>query len=196
MQDLLFETAHSFTKKWEGSFSDDPADRGGITNHGVSLVFLRQFSSGNRTFLQELGIVLPISAHSIRALTKAQAKAIFYKAFWLPLGIMPPLPQAVATFLYDCAVNHGKGAAVRMAQRACNDVLGKPVLAIDGLLGAQSRAALRLCDARMVLQLCAQRRAFFQRIADRDNTQKRFLAGWLNRCNDLEKTMLSQLEGA
>ena len=36
-----FAKAHAFTARWEGGFTDHPADPGGVTNHGVSLRFLR-----------------------------------------------------------------------------------------------------------------------------------------------------------
>jgi lysozyme family protein len=39
-----FDTCPAFTLKGEGRYSDDPADQGGATNMGITLVTYRQWS--------------------------------------------------------------------------------------------------------------------------------------------------------
>jgi len=50
-----------------------------ITNHGVSLEFLREFAKkqSNLDFLDRIGVLLPVTPNTIRNLAPDQAKAIF-----------------------------------------------------------------------------------------------------------------------
>lgn len=184
-----FETAYEFTKKWEGGLDDDPVDAGGITNYGVSIKFLKDCERLDSTKLLVLGIKLPVSRESIKSLRLDQARDLFRWRFWdTPNFDYYDTPLAVT--LFDCAVNHGTSRAIRLAQKAFNaistDLGGK--LAVDGIQGPLTKAALNSLPATsLATRIILERKAFYQAIVDSRPSQKKFLKGWLNRANDLER---------
>lgn len=179
-----FELAHAFMSKWEGGLVDHPADPGGITNFGISIVFLRTFAAKYPDFVRGLDVILPISPDSIRKLTRQQAKLIYRVAFWdeQKLDDMPKLP-AIAHF--DLSVNAGSRQATLITQR----VVGSPA---DGLIGPNTRQAVRdACkkfgELPTVNEMLKARETFYRNLAENKPSSKVFLKGWLNRTNDLKK---------
>ncbi len=191
----MFETANTFTAKWEGGYVNHPNDPGGATNYGVSL-----------RWLKDDGIDVDgdgkITLADIRALTPALAAALFRKHFWdrLTLDNLPPL-AAIAT--YDAAVNTGRGQAVKFLQRACN-ALSRDLyqsLAEDGAIGPKTIARvteLSGLDAKLALLCVDMREAFHRQLADNSpypdgRDYRPFLSGWLNRTRNLA-SYVSSLE--
>ena len=193
--DSVFDRAHAFTAKWEGGFSDHPADAGGVTMHGASLAFVRDLAdtpAGN-TLLRRLGVRLPVTAASVRALTAQQAAALFRHAFWDRLRL-DGLPLRPACVLYDAAVNCGPRQAVVLAQRGYNRCVGPygVKLEVDGLLGPHTRAALAADTDTIVRAMLKERRAFYRQLASDKPSQAVFLKGWLNRVDALETALLKE----
>lgn len=187
-----FSKAHAFTAKWEGGLSDHPSDRGGITKYGVSIKFLQGLAAEQlgRDVLDRMSIRLPITAETVRSLTRDQAEALFRWEFWTPLR-MDALPQRSATLLYDMSVNHGAKRAVILAQRGYNACVGPygKKLEEDGILGPQTRAALTHDTDAIASAIINARRDFYRAIVAQDATQNAHLKGWLNRADDLARTL-------
>lgn len=117
--------------KREGGYVNDPNDRGGETNFGVTVAVARENGY----------------AGSMRAMTRDQAKAIYRAKYWAKPGLyhIAPLSLPVAEELFDTGVNMGTGTAAIFFQRALNALnrQGKdyPDIAVDGGIGpATSRA--------------------------------------------------------
>ena len=149
----------------EGKFQADYHDRGNWTS-GV-------IGQGNLK-----GTKYGISAMSypnldIRNLTLEQAKDIYYRDFWKRVH-GEELHDAIAYQLFDAAINHGIGNAIRMLQRAVD-------VADDGRVGPLTLGAVRKTDVNDVLmKFNAQRIRFFTRIS----TFNRYGRGWMNRVAD------------
>lgn len=185
-----FDVSYRFVAKWEGGFDDDPVDRGGVTNFGVSIEFLKDCQMVDSYQLRALGIITPVCRDSIVKLTQAQAKALFKWRFWDALHL-DDYPTPLSVVLCDCAVNHGRSRAVKLAQKGYNAINPSIYsLAVDGILGPLTSKALRDCAESSLQPLCeaiiAERRAFYRAIVDSNPSQKRFLRGWMNRVADLE----------
>ena len=186
-----FDIAQEFTARWEGDLSDDAADRGGLTHWGVSLAFLTDFARDavNRAWLQNLGVhPLPVTRSTIRNLGTAQARAIFRREFWTPLNL-DDMPVQMGVLLYDAGVNSGRAQSVKLAQRGYNAcvVHGVP-LAVDGVLGPLTRAALTRDNTQPVRQaIITARENFYKEIVRKKPSQDVFLDGWLNRVADLRR---------
>jgi len=184
-----FEIANKFTKAAEGGLSDVPEDRGGITNHGVSLVFLRglaEESQANRETLHRMQIRLPITREVIKTLTPDQATTLFRWQFWNLLHLDDGMPLRMACLIYDAAVNHGRAWGVKLAQRGYNASNPGPWLAEDGILGPLTRRALSTSDTPAVHEaILKARRAYYEAIIARDSSQERFRRGWMNRIDNL-----------
>lgn len=96
-----FNQALDFVLQREGGLSNDPVDRGGVTNFGISQ-----------------------RAHpevDVTKLTKDDAAKIYKQQYWDPIGAgtLPPEMRAVAL---DTAVQHGVPAAKQMIENSGGDV--------------------------------------------------------------------------
>ena len=187
-----FERCMDFVFEHEGVLSDDKNDKGGLTKYGVSMAYLQDLAKRKPSLLMEILGTKDITRRVVREITKTQASLIFKWTFWTPYQL-DELPLATAFMLYDMNVNHGPGNSIRIAQKGCNRLpsLVAPLLIVDGKLGPKTRSALRLCACASGIHAIAnERKAFYQRIVDRDGSQRVFLRGWNNRANDMESTAL------
>ena len=176
-----FMKAHRFTAKWEGGLADHPDDPGGVTNHGVSLRWLRARGAG----IGDIDGDGDIDADDVRALTPKEAAALFKREFWDPCRL-DGLPQLVATCHYDCMVNAGPTQAARIAQRACSGLGIR--LVMDGVFGERTRAALKAYSSpRLANAMLDARIRFYRRLVDKRPELAVFKAGWLNRVADLRR---------
>lgn len=220
--DSDFKCAQQFTAQWEGGLGEHPADPGGITNHGLSLRWLRELAQeecrkqahtcdGSNAFDSKHSHSLSgldfdsdgdVDADDIRACTKVQAAQLFKKHFW-DATKCSKLPLALAVVLYDGAVNMGAPRSVRQLQQAMNMVADTHIehslsIAEDGINGPKSQelaAALALgnLDFYTARQAVRLREKFYRELVQRRADLKPFLKGWQNRCTAL-LNYLAQLE--
>lgn len=158
--------------KWEGGFVDDPLDRGGATNKGVTI------STWRRCGYDKDGDG-DIDVDDLRLLTKDDVLNRVLKPHYWDRWIADRINnQSVANILVDWV--WGSGAhGIRIPQR----MLG---LDDDGIVGPKTLAAVNSADSSSLFKLIrTERREFLYRIVERDATQKRFINGWLNRLNGL-----------
>ena len=190
-----FDECQNFVLRWEGGLTDDAADSGGLTNFGVSMAYLQDLARAEPAFVRSVLGSAVVTRSTIRSLTKAQAAALFRHSFWEPPRC-GELPRAVALCVYDMSVNHGRGNAGRIVQRACNAALeGLTPLAVDGAIGPLTRARLqRMETAAGIRSIAERRRLFYKAIVASKPSQKVFLRGWLNRADAMEKQALAWLE--
>lgn len=123
---LEFNIAFDRVIGHEGQFQKSPGDRGNWTGGQVRKGILK-------------GTKFGISAMTypnldIENLTLEQAKAIYYKDWWVKLG-MDLFKPALSYQMFDAAINHGMWNATKMLQRAVgvND---------DGIIGPITRKAV------------------------------------------------------
>jgi len=147
----------------EGKFTDNPQDLGNWTSGRVGIGELKGTKYG-------------IAAHSypyldIKNLTLQQAKDIYKRDYWDILGNAHP---AIKFQMFDAAVNHGYGNAIRFLQRAVK-------VADDGQWGRISQAALDAMDHNdVLLRFVAYRLRFWASLRSFDA----FGRGWTNRGAD------------
>lgn len=113
-----FKRAVTEVLRHEGGYVNDPADRGGETNFGIS----------KRSY----------PALDIKALTRDDAVALYHRDYWAPLKC-DEMPYAVALALFDCAVNQGAGIAPKLLQRAAG-------VKTDGVIGRETLRAVSGAD--------------------------------------------------
>jgi lysozyme family protein len=132
----------------EGGYVNDPRDPGGETKYGIS----------KRSY----------PTLDIANLTRDDAKAIYLRDFWEPLG---DAPAAVKFQVFDFAVNSGISTAIRKLQSAIG-------VADDGHWGPVSAAKLASVPVPVVLMLfVAERLDFWRKLT----TWPNFGAGWAGR---------------
>ncbi len=161
----------------EGGFVDDPDDRGGATNWGVT-------QKVYETFREE-----KCTVEDIKNMTREDAIEIYYEMFWLP-SRAEELPKEVRETYFDMVVNHGQGGAVKILQQACNNKR-KPEnrIAVDGGIGPNTiKAAATLQD----WELKVERSGFYWNLVfdgskyTQRTTQVKFIRGWIRRCFNLK----------
>ena len=149
----------------EAGFSEDERDPGNWT--------------GGRPGVGELkGTKFGIAANTypdidIKNLTLDQAKAIYYRDWWLKVGA-DEIDAAIVFQLWDFAVNAGMGTAKRALQRAVR-------VADDGAIGSRTLAAIKAMSVPDVLmRFNAQRLRHYTSLS----TWPTYGKGWTNRVAD------------
>lgn len=138
----------------EGGYVNHPDDPGGETNWGIT----------KRT-AREVGYV-----GDMRDLSRQQAKQIYKEAYW-QRARCEELDGAIAFQVFDAAVNHGIGNAIRFLQRAAG-------VADDGAVGPVTMAAVQAMSVTDVLaRFNAARLDFYTKLS----TWPSFGKGWVRR---------------
>lgn len=170
-----FQKWIEFILKWECEYSkngnilieDVHGDAGGTTFAGIDKRSHPNFNYSNP------------SAHEVAR--------IYHDEYWMPakadaLGF--PVGEVVANY----AVNMGLRPAVKMLQTAINILPGRGDTVVDGVIGPQTIHAAQEEDGNKLADMIedeADER--YRNIVAARPSQRKFLQGWLNRNNALEK---------
>ena len=138
-----FEEAIKVVLRHEGGWVDDPADRGGETNFGISTLIIAREGITNEFLGMPPG---PRAPGWLKKLTLEGAVRVYRQLFWDRYGYAGINDLVVATKVFDCAVNCGPARSHAMAQRAAN-LCGAPC-DVDGLLGPESMKAINASPPR------------------------------------------------
>jgi lysozyme family protein len=149
-----FDIAFDRLIKNEGGYVNDPRDPGGETNWGIS----------KRSY-PDL---------DIRHLTREQAKAIYWRDFWIA-GNMAVLGKAIGFQVFDMAVNGGIQTALRLLQRAVD-------VAEDGHIGPRTmKAVLDMSVTDVIMRYVAHELKYKTKLSTWPVHGK----GWANRAADV-----------
>lgn len=157
---MNFDTCFDRLINNEGGYVNNPADPGGETNWGITWPTLNQ----------AIGMGLVPTGTTIAKLTRDQSRAIYQKLFWQNAG-MDYFAPPVAFQVFDAAVNHGIGNAVRLLQRAV-------AVVDDGVVGPVTVTAVLERSVTDVLMLFLAERIDFW---TKSIKWKDFGRGWARR---------------
>lgn len=144
----------------EGGWSDDPTDPGGRTRWGIS----------QRSYPDV----------DVENLTREAAIAIYRRDWWDRYGYGAIVDQALATKIFDLAVNVGAKRAHMLLQQALR--AAGATVRVDGVLGPATIAAIAAVKPGELLAALRSEAAGFYRILElRSPPLGRFINGWLNR---------------
>jgi lysozyme family protein len=122
----------------------------------------------------------------IAGLTLDQATEIYRLGEWAHCRC-DDLPRGVDSVVFDCAVNMGMQRAGLLLQRALRAQAGVK-LAVDGEIGQGTvDAASTVPPWALVARMLDARRDVYGDIVMHHPGDGKFLRGWLNRVDDLEK---------
>jgi len=154
----------------EGLFSNDPIDRGGPTNMGITLSTWRKIGYDKDGDSD-------IDIDDIRLLKPEDAMLVLEKCYWDRWLASEIKNQKVADILVDWLWCSGKWGII-IPQR----ILGVPA---DGIVGQVTlKAVNRANPYQFLIQIYNSRVAFIMNIIKKDPSQSRFERGWFNRLND------------
>lgn len=167
-----FYHALSFVLAREGGYVNDPTDKGGETNLGIS--DKRDGVSDGLTDVDGDG--KPDTR--IKDLTKEQAGQIYYRDYWYP-AYCTDWPDGISLFMFDAAVQHGAKKAIQLLQEAVG-------VSADGIVGPKTTKAVIGADAELLLNRCFLRRSrYYASIIKSNPVQGKYLNGWFNRLDEL-----------
>ena len=158
----------------EGGFVDDPDDRGGATNWGVTQAVWEDFLEDEFT------------SEDVRNFSREQAIELYREEFWKP-SQADKLPEEIREFYFDMCVNHGQRNAVKILQTAVNVKGGS--LVVDGGIGPNTINAsenLSLSDVQIERSGFYWNLVFVGSFYGKRNRQQKFIRGWIRRCFNLK----------
>ena len=175
----------------EGTLSNNPSDKGGLTYKGISRV--KHSSWPGWIIIDELLASSSCkSNHDIledSSLLQNLVTIFYHEEFWITIRGDQLPSQTIADELFESSINLGVQAAAENLQRAIN-LLNRnnrlyPDIAVDGILGSQTLATLNKCISVNGEKLIYNLLNFYQakhyiEIMERDHTQEIFI-GWFNR---------------
>ena len=144
----------------EGGYVNDPHDRGGETNFGITKKFYPDVD--------------------IKNLTKEQAKHIYHTDYWRR-GKCDEIPSKLRHIYFDMLVNFGKRGAVKVLQKAAN-AKNKDKIDVDGGLGQATLNAIQNLELERVR---AYRVLRFANLVIKKPEQERFWFGWYRRATEV-----------
>lgn len=148
---------------FEGGYSNDPRDPGGMTNLGVTKRVWEEW------------VKRPVDEAEMRSLTHADVTPLYKAKYWDAVH-GDDLPSGVDYAVFDIAVNMGVERACTLLQEACG-------VKVDGHLGPVTLADCRAANPLDLIEKISDlRQAFYQRL----ETFPVFGKGWTRRVNDAE----------
>lgn len=181
-----------FILRWEGGFVNDPTDRGGATNKGVTITTWRQVGydkDGDGD----------IDVNDLKLLTNEDVRdRVLVPHYWNRWKADTINDQKIANILVDWVWASGSHG-IKIPQR----LLG---VNVDGIVGPKTIEAVNFADPKsLFLAIYDERVKFINNIVERSvseyekkigrkatetellkYTQKRFRKGWLNRLSELK----------
>lgn len=181
-----------FILRWEGGFVNDPTDRGGATNKGVTITTWRQVGydkDGDGD----------IDVDDLKLLTNEDVRdRVLVPHYWNRWKADTINDQKIANILVDWVWASGLHG-IKIPQR----LLG---VNVDGIVGPKTIEAVNFADPKsLFLAIYDERVKFINNIVERSvseyekkigrkatetellkYTQKRFRKGWLNRLSELK----------
>ena len=168
----------------EGGFSDHPNDKGGATNHGISLRYALgiglDLNGDGETDKDDIALVTPEEA------------AVLYKQDFFYGPRIHLLPECLHAQMFDISVNSGGFRAIQLLQKALNGANLPAIiepLVVDGRMGPKTRreaeAFVRDLGCKAVNNFLVYERIwFYQRIILNDPTQGVMREGWMKRAKE------------
>ena len=155
----------------EGGYVNDPADRGGATNHGVTQATYDRFRDARN-----------LAHRPVREITMIEVADVYRIDYW-DVCRCDDLPIPLDLVVFESAVQHGAGRAVKWLQQVIGTVP-------DGQCGPKTLYAVH--DRALKHQLpdvidgyLDIRAAYYAKIIANDPSQRKFRNGWENRMNAL-----------
>lgn len=170
--ETAFEKAMKYSLKNEGGWAHVSGDHGGATKFGITIGTLRRWRKA------------PVSVQDVRDLTESEAEDIYKAWYWDTLDLDFVNNDAVAIALFDIGIVRGVGIPPKYAQKVCN-VLGHPCT-VDGHIGPKTVSAINACNpGEFIRHYAGYVEAGFRSIVEHNQSQAKFLKGWVNRAQRL-----------
>ena len=164
----MFSQAFKFTLAREGGYSNNPADSGGATNHGIT-----QHTYDH--WLKEQNL----PSQNVEDIPWESVDAIYKEEYW-DKNKCDALTPKIGIALFDWSVTSGNYAAIYLQQ-----LLG---VMQDGQVGPQTIQAVSHHNEEELLESYLKvREEYYEKLAVKRPKDQVFLKGWLNRVQQLRE---------
>lgn len=175
ISDADYTKALQFVLRWEGGYSNHPSDKGGETNFGITHATYDIYRKSKG-----------LAKRSVRLISMDEVKDIYKNSYWIPSGCELLRPKLAAVH-FDWAINHGVKGAIKTLQRLVR-------VQEDGIIGDMTKTAItktlaNFADKTLATDYCLIRQQKYNAFIAHDSSQGVFKDGWMNRLNDLRKTI-------
>ena len=162
-----------FILSWEGGYVNDPVDKGGATNMGVTIATWRKVGydkDGDGD----------IDVDDLRLLSKEDVlNRVLKPHYWDKWKADQITNQSVANILVDWVWASGANG-IKIPQR----LLG---VTVDGIVGVKTLSALNSRNPKELFEEIKKARIkFIDDICNARPANNKFKKGWLNRINDIQ----------
>ena len=175
------EPIAKFILSFEGGFVNDPKDKGGATNKGVTIATWRMQGydkDGDGD----------IDVDDLKLITDADATEVMRRCYWKRWRADEIKNQSIANLLVDWIWCSGT-PSITITQL----MLG---LKADGIPGKQTIAAINRQNPKTFFnRLKARRKQFYEGIVKRNPSQKKYINGWLRRLEYIKYGSLTTNKG-
>lgn len=176
-----FELAIPIVLKHEGIFSDNPNDPGGATKYGVSLRWLKSLGDNDGVLQGDLDWDGDVDINDIKNMTLAQATELYRVQWWDKYRYGLIKDQALATKVFDAAVNMGEVQAHKLLQRACWSIDGYGQIEDDGILGKKTLDFINTSTPPVISPYKSEIAGFYRALVALKPSRGEFINGWLRR---------------
>jgi lysozyme family protein len=174
IDDQRFDYAINVVSRQEGGLVDDKDDKGGITNLGISLRWLKSVG-------EYIDKDNDIDADDIKALTEKKAHELYKKYWWDKYKYNEIEDLEVATKILSLSVNMGPTRAHKLLQQSINR-LNNRAINIDGIIGPITIAAANKIKPYVLLDEIKLNAAhFYLNLVWDNHDYKKYLLGWMRR---------------
>lgn len=181
-----FKKSYAVTREFEGEYGILAHDSGGETYKGIARNYFPDWEGWPIIDSYKKHTDFPASMRDDQSLQNAVLD-LYKKKFWDKLRLDDVNNQAIATELFDTAVNAGVGTSATFLQRAINvsNRNGKNYadIQVDGQVGPTTIDRLNNHkDQALILKLLnILQGAKYVAICENNPTQENFLYGWMKR---------------
>ncbi|EBU7380670.1 hypothetical protein DK046_21810 [Salmonella enterica subsp. enterica serovar Bredeney] len=174
----LFSKISSVILRHEGGYVNDPNDRGGETNMGITIATWRAYAP------IDLGI--EATSSTLRNMTKEQAEIIYYNHYWEPKGFCKIENTKVALIVYDWTITSGR--AVKQIRKMLHDKYNNRLI-VNNIMDDDMIHCINAVEdqEQLLLRIAEIRKDYYRSLTitnGEPNAQIKFLNGWINRVDD------------
>lgn len=161
-----------FILKWEGGYVNDPLDKGGATNKGITLrTFTEHRTAKGKT----------ASIEQLKNISHSEWREIMKRLYWDRWQADSIENQSIANILVDWVWASGVWG-IKIPQRIMR-------LTQDGIVGAETVLSVNSANQQQLFQkILTARLKFIDDIIRKTPSQKRFERGWKSRINEFTFT--------
>lgn len=174
-----FTASFGFMLTQEGGWSNNPADPGGPTMHGITLA---SFTSWRRRY----GRPDP-TAEDLRNISLFEEQQFYRINYWDTVK-GDELPDGLDLSVFDFGVNAGPSRSIQLLQEAC----GLKGADIDGMIGPITIAAAERMSSFILIALLADKQEHYYRSLP---TFPTFGKGWLARTQRRRAAAMALVSG-